>query len=223
MLQLKHQKTKPANNAGSFRAGVFLAAVDQIDVEGVPVRISQLLAGTDYTVEADESARDTTYSAPSGGERVYVESLGQYQEYDSNASAWVRISEAIINDTHTFTNASDGFIEVTATQDKSTGENELPTEDDVTGKILRTRFGRPGWTVDNLEFEKMLNEHGWIVVRVTKEGDMIQYGNSQDPCEVKVMEQPVGENATGYKGMIYEAKYEGNNIVHYKGALTLKS
>lgn len=222
MLQVRSHINKPNHNAGNFKSRLFLVPSTHFDVEGLPVNVSQLVVGVDYTVEADEAARDTTYSAPSGGERCFLSNKGIYQEYDSNASAWVRISNHIINDTHTFT-VTNGFIEVQATQDKSTAEAELPSEDDITGKIIRTRFARPGWTVDNLELEEMLNEHEWVVLRETREGDFIQLGSVTDPCEVKVVEQPLGESPIEYKGMIFEVKYEGNNIKHYTGAVTLKS
>lgn len=222
-MLLKHLDKKPPSNTGSFKGVVYLTPVSWIATEGKPVDTSGWVESVDYTIEADEAARDTTYPTPTGNESCYLQSRGFFQRYDSTAGAWNRVSPVLINEDHTF-NGTDGFIRLEATKDKMGKEIESPEELDVTGKIFRPQFALPGWTIENMEFERLTNQYTkWIVLYKDGDGNTYQYGTVDDGCTIRVQDMPVGENATNFKGIVFQTEYHASNFYHYHGLITLKS
>lgn len=208
--------------AGGYKSTLYLVPVSKVDEEAIPVDTSSWVEGVDYDVYADEAARDTAVSSPSGGEGAYITALGYFQQYNSTSSKWERVSPVLITGTHLFA-GTDGFIKVIVTEDKSTMEVQLPEEKDVTGKGFRPRFGLPGQSIEHLEFAKMTSRDKFIVLRPAKNGDVHQFGTIEEPCDIQEVEMPSGEGSTSYRGQIFEIQYDAENFFIYQGAITLQS
>lgn len=222
-MRLKNLPKNFLTNTGGDKDVLFLCPIAWIDAEAKPVDTALLIEGDndvpgEYEVFANEAARDTAIAAPSGGETVYLTNRGIFQRYIT--SAWVRISPVLISQAHTAITGK-GFLRIEVTKDKNSEEVETPEELDVTGKVFKPRFALPTHSIDNLEFERMLNQYKFIMMRPNNDGEIIQYGTVESPVDIRVVEMPKGAMPTEYKGMIFEATYYGSSIIHYQSTIPL--
>jgi hypothetical protein len=212
-MQFKDLMTKATPNSGSMKDVLYLAATDWIDSEGQPVDTLNLTPDNTF---ADIAARDA-HSA-SDGETCLVTSEGYYYKYFT--SLWKRISPAIINDAHVM-KAGKKFFKVLVTKDKKNMEFEGPAEDGVTGKIFKPTFARPGFTVDNMEFDLLCQQHSFIMIWPDRDGNTYQFGTVEEGVDIKVKGMPLGASPTEFKGVEFEAVDYSNVLVHYNATIPL--
>lgn len=216
-MNFKNMDVKPSSNSGGEASTMYVIPTSWLTAEGTPVDTTTL---TPTNVDVADMAALTAIATPANGDTANVVSNGNFYKYVLADTAWVRISPVINNDDFTYA-LGKGFLKVETTQDKNDYSSEVSTEKDVTGKKLKPVFAIPGHGVDQLEFEKLLTTTPVVILRVSNDGEIIQYGSMQSPVSVSTKEFQKGQDTLNYKGIVYEAEAWQASPIHYMGSISV--
>ena len=211
--------TNPKRNPGGINPKMYVANVDEVVTEGVVEYTDDWVEGTGqanetFQVVADIATRDAL--VPAAGWRVYVKSLGEFQEYDG--SNWVVKSPFLITDSHTFA-GTDGFHEIQLNTSGFSAETEA-SEPGSTGSVIKHNIPLNGIGFEREEIAALLGSGQFIVLIPRSDGTVLQYGTVTNPATFNKKGAQFGEKANNRAGHDLELEFSGDGLIEYRGAIT---